>query len=81
MLTSDSSNIVFQQFFSKHKIELANRLVGLLKNKYRRSILSLLKKGEEIPPIWGMLKLPEATLYMLPIGIKPAKEKHYCDPS
>jgi len=33
----------------------------------------LLKRGAEIPPIWGMLKLPEATLYMLPIGIKPAK--------
>lgn len=74
MITSESSNIDFQQFFSKYAKELANRLAGLLKNKYRRSILSLLKKGEAIPPIWGMLKLPEATLYMLPIGIKPAKE-------
>lgn len=73
MLTSESSNIEFQQFFNNHYNELYSRLNGLLKNKYRRAILSLLKKGEDIPPIWGMLKLPEATLYMLPIGIKPAK--------
>ena len=73
MLTSDSSNIEFHRFFDEHRNELTKRLAGLLLNKYRRDILSLLKRGAEIPPIWGMLKLPEATLYMLPIGIKPAK--------
>ena len=73
MITSESSNKEFQRFFQEHRDELAKRLVGLLLNKYRRTIISLLKKGAEIPPIWGMLKLPEATLYMLPIGIKPAK--------
>lgn len=73
MITTESSNIEFQRFFNDHKDELVKRLIGLLLNKHRRTILSLLKKGAEIPPIWGMLKLPEATLYMLPIGIKPAK--------
>lgn len=74
MLTSESTNREFHHFFDEHRIELCKRLYGLLMNKQRRiNILSLLKKGAEIPPIWGMLKLPEATLYMLPIGIKPAK--------
>ena len=73
MITSESSNRDFHRFFDEHRDELCKRLVGLLLNKHRRTILSLLKKGSEIPPIWGMLKLPEATLYMLPIGIKPAK--------
>ena len=73
MITSESSNREFHRFFDEHRDELAKRLVGLLMNKHRRTILSLLKKGADIPPIWGMLKLPEATLYMLPIGIKPAK--------
>ena len=73
MITSESSNREFHRFFDEHREELNKRLLGLLLNKHRRTILSLLKKGVEIPPIWGMLKLPEATLYMLPIGIKPAK--------
>ena len=73
MITSESSNREFHRFFDEHRDELSKRLLGLLLNKHRRTILSLLKKGAEIPPIWGMLKLPEATLYMLPIGIKPAK--------
>ena len=73
MITSESTNKEFQCFFDEHREELSLRLAGLLKNKYRRAIISLLKKGAEIPPIWGMLKLPEATLYQLPIGIKPAK--------
>ena len=73
MITSESKNREFHRFFDEHRDELTKRLVGLLLNKHRRNILSLLKKGAEIPPIWGMLKLPEATLYMLPIGIKPAK--------
>ena len=73
MITSESSNIEFHRFFDEHRNELTKRLSGLLFNKYRRTILSLLKRGADIPPIWGMLKLPEATLYMLPIGIKPAK--------
>ena len=73
MITSESTNIEFHRFFDEHRDELCKRLTGLLLKKYRRSILFLLKKGAEIPPIWGMLKLPEATLYMLPIGIKPAK--------
>ena len=73
MITSESTNKEFQRFFDEHREELSLRLAGLLKNKYRRAIISLLKKGAEIPPIWGMLKLPEATLYQLPIGIKPAK--------
>ena len=74
MLTSQSSNRDFHRYFGEHIDELTKRLIGLLLNKHRRTILALLKKGAEIPPIWGMLKLPEATLYMLPIGIKPAKE-------
>ena len=74
MLTSESSNRDFHRYFGEHIDELTKRLNGLLLNKHRRTILALLKKGAEIPPIWGMLKLPEATLYMLPIGIKPAKE-------
>ena len=73
MITSESSNREFHRFFDEHRYELSKRLAGLLLNKHRRTILSLLKKGAEIPPIWGMLKLPEATLYMLPIGIKRAK--------
>ena len=73
MITSESSNRDFHRFFDEHRDDLNKRLLGLLLNKHRRSILSLLKRGAEIPPIWGMLKLPEATLYMLPIGIKPAK--------
>ena len=73
MITSESSNREFHRFFDDHRGELSKRLLGLLLNKHRRTILSLLKKGADIPPIWGMLKLPEATLYMLPIGIKPAK--------
>lgn len=73
MLTSESSNRDFHRYFGEHIDELTKRLIGLLLNKHRRTILALLKKGAEIPPIWGMLKLPEATLYMLPIGIKPAK--------
>lgn len=73
MITSESSNREFHRFFDEHRDELSKRLLGLLLNKHRRAILSLLKKGAEIPPIWGMLKLSEATLYMLPIGIKPAK--------
>lgn len=73
MLTSESNNRDFHRYFDEHRDELAKRLSGLLLNKHRRTILALLKKGAEIPPIWGMLKLPEATLYMLPIGIKPAK--------
>ena len=73
MITSESSNREFHRFFDEHRDDLNKRLLGLLLNKHRRSILSLLKRGAEIPPIWGMLKLPEATLYMLPIGIKPAK--------
>lgn len=73
MITSESSNREFHRFFDEHRDELSKRLLGLLLNKHRRTILSLLKRGAEIPPIWGMLKLPEATLYMLPIGIKPAK--------
>ena len=73
MLTSESSNRDFHRYFGEHIDELTKRLNGLLLNKHRRTILALLKKGAEIPPIWGMLKLPEATLYMLPIGIKPAK--------
>lgn len=74
MLTSESSNRDFHCYFGEHIDELTKRLIGLLLNKHRRTILALLKKGAEIPPIWGTLKLPEATLYMLPIGIKPAKE-------
>ena len=74
MLTSESSNRDFHRYFGEHIDELTKRLIGLLLNKHRRTILALLNKGAEIPPIWGMLKLPEATLYMLPIGIKPAKE-------
>lgn len=74
MLTSESSNRDFHRYFGEHIDELTKRLIGLLLNKHRRTILALLKKGAEIPPIWGTLKLPEATLYMLPIGIKPAKE-------
>lgn len=73
MITSESTNREFHRFFDEHREELSKRLSGLLLNKHRRTILSLLKRGAEIPPIWGMLKLPEATLYMLPIGIKPAK--------
>ena len=73
MLTSESSNIEFHRFFDEHRNELSKRLLGLLLNKHRRDILSLLKRGEEVPPIWGMLKLPEATLYILPIGIKLVK--------
>lgn len=73
MITSESTNKEFQRFFDEHREELSLRLAGLLLNKHRRAILSLLKKKAEIPPIWGKLKLPEATLYMLPIGIKPAK--------
>ena len=73
MLTSESSNRDFHRYFGEHIDELTKRLNGLLLNKHRRTILALLKKGAEIPPIWGTLKLPEATLYMLPIGIKPAK--------
>ena len=73
MLTSESSNIEFHRFFDDHREELSKRLLGLLLNKHRRDILSLLKRGAEVPPIWGMLKLPEATLYMLPIGIKLVK--------
>ena len=73
MITSESSNNEFHRFFDEHREELSKRLLGLLLNRHRRTILSLLKRGAEIPPIWGMLKLPEATLYMLPIGIKPAK--------
>lgn len=73
MITSESTNREFCHFFDEHEMELTKRLTGLLLNRHRRAILSLLKKGAEIPPIWGMLKLPEATLYMLPIGIKPAK--------
>ena len=73
MLTSESSNRDFHRYFGEHIDELTKRLNGLLLNKHKRTILALLKKGAEIPPIWGMLKLPEATLYMLPIGIKPAK--------
>lgn len=74
MLTSESSNRDFHRYFGEHIDELTKRLIGLLLNKHRRTILALLKKGAEIPPIWGTLKLPEATLYMLPIGIKPAKD-------
>ena len=73
MITSESSNREFIRFFEEHRDELTKRLAGLLLKKHRRTILSLLKKGAEIPPIWGMLKLPEATLYILPIGIKPTK--------
>lgn len=73
MITSESTNREFHRFFDENRNELSKRLLGLLLNKHRRTILSLLKKGAEIPPIWGTLKLPEATLYMLPIGIKPAK--------
>lgn len=73
MITSESTNSEFHRFFNEHLNELAKRLAGRLVNRYRRTIISLLKRGAEIPPIWGMLKLPEATLYMLPIGIKPAK--------
>lgn len=73
MITSESTNIEFYRFFKEHEIELSKRLVGLLVSKHRRVILSLLKNGGDIPPIWGTLKLPEATLYMLPIGIKKAK--------
>lgn len=74
MLTSESSNRDFHRYFGEHIDELTKRLIGLLLNKHRRTILALLNKGAEIPPIWGTLKLLEATLYMLPIGIKPAKE-------
>lgn len=73
MITSESTNREFHRFFDEHREELSKRLLGLLLKKHRRTILSLLKRGAEIPPIWGMLKLPEATLYMLPIGIKSAK--------
>ena len=73
MITSESTNIEFHRFFDEHRDELCKRLFGLLKNKHRRAILSLLKKGEAVPPIWGTLKLDEATLYMLALGIKPAK--------
>lgn len=73
MITSESTNREIHRFFDENRNELSKRLLGLLLNKHRRTILSLLKKGAEIPPIWGTLKLPEATLYMLPIGIKPAK--------
>lgn len=73
MLTSESSNSEFRRFFDKHIDELVKRLGGVLLNKHRRKIITLLKEGKQIPPLWGMLKLPEATLYVLPIGIKPAK--------
>lgn len=73
MLTSESNNREIHRFFDEHRDELMVRLSGILKNKYRRTILSLLKKGAEVPPIWGMLKLPGVTLYMLPIGIKVVK--------
>lgn len=73
MLTSESNNREFHKFFDEHRNELAKRLAGLLVKKHRRAINALLKKGAEIPPIWGTLKLPETTIYTLPIGIKPAK--------
>lgn len=73
MITSESTNREFHRFFDEHQKELSLRLKGLLLNKHRRDILSLLKKGLDIPPIWGKLVLDEATLYMLPLGIKPAK--------
>ena len=60
MITSESSNKDFHRFFNEHRNELSKRLLGLLLNKHRRTILSLLKKGGKTPPIWGMLKLPEA---------------------
>lgn len=73
MITSESTNEEFHRFFDEHEGELTKRLFGLILNRYRRTILFSLKRGTEIPPIWGKLKLPEATLYMLPIGIKLAK--------
>lgn len=73
MLTSESHNREILRFFDEHRKELGMRLVGILKNRYRRTILSMLKKGVDIPPVWGMLKLQEVTLYMLPIGIKEVK--------
>ena len=54
MLTSESNNRDFHRYFDEHRDELAKRLSGLLLNKHRRTILALLKKGAEIPPIWGM---------------------------
>lgn len=73
MLTTESTNEEFLNFFKKHRDELSKRLLTLLLKKHRREIIALHNKGVEIPPKWGMLKLPEATLYILAIGIKPAK--------
>ena len=49
MITSGSSNREFHRLFDEHLNEHTMRLVGILKNKYRRTILILLKKGNEIP--------------------------------
>lgn len=73
MITSESHNREILRFFDEHRNELTLRLVGVLKYKYRKTILSMLKRGVEIPPVWGMLKLPEVSFYMLPIGIKEVK--------
>jgi hypothetical protein len=45
MITTESSNIEFHRFFDDHRNELSKRLLGLLLNKHRRTILSLLKRG------------------------------------
>ena len=42
MITSESSNTEFHRFFNEHREELIKRLLGLLLNKHRRTILSLL---------------------------------------
>lgn len=72
MLTSESHNREIHQFFDEHLMDLTQRLGVLIMSK-RKAIISLLKRGVAIPPIWGMLKLPDVTLYMLPIGFKLIK--------
>lgn len=54
MITSESTNSEFHRFFNEHLNELAKRLTGRLVNRYRRTIISLLKRGAEIPPIWDV---------------------------
>lgn len=50
-VTSESTNRELHRFFDEHREELSKRLLGLLLKKHRRTILSLLKREAENPPI------------------------------
>ncbi len=76
IITSESHNKDIHSFFYSHREEFIRRTLSLIEHKYRKKWNIMLKRnpsGDDLPDIYGILKLNGATFYTHPFGIRPAK--------